>query len=103
MREPVLAKLPKLKFIAVAATGYDVIDLEACRNLRITVSNVRGYAVNAVPEHTIALILALRRGLLRNRQVVLGGRWQRSGRFCFPAQPIHDLAGARIGVIEQAR
>lgn len=94
-----LGKLPALKFIAVAATGYDVIDLDACREYGITVSNVRGYAVHTVPEHTMALILALRRGLAGYRQDVLNGAWQRAGQFCFFSRPIHDLAGSRIGII----
>lgn len=60
-----LEQLPDLKMISVAATGFDVIDVAACRERGIVVSNVRGYAVNTVPEHTFALILALRRGLGR--------------------------------------
>jgi glycerate dehydrogenase len=94
-----LSQLPELRFISVAATGYDVVDLEACREFGITVSNVRGYAVNAVPEHTFALILALRRAIIGYRQDVIGGEWQRSGQFCFFNHPIHDLAGSRLGII----
>src|ERR687884_290748 len=45
-----LAQLPELKLIAVAATGVDNIDLDACRRRRITVTNVRGYAVPTLPE-----------------------------------------------------
>ena len=62
-----------LKMIAVAATGYDVIDVPACRERGVVVSNVRGYAVNTVPEHTFALILALRRGIVGYRQDVIDG------------------------------
>lgn len=54
-----LEQLPKLKMISVAATGYDVIDINACTKRNITVSNVRGYAVHTVPEHAFALIFAL--------------------------------------------
>src|SRR5690348_9167383 len=50
-----LAKLPKLKMIAIAATGYDVVDVAACRERSIIVSNVRGYAINTVAEHAFAL------------------------------------------------
>lgn len=99
LRRAALEKLGDLKFITVAATGYDVIDLEACRDLGITVSNVRGYAVNSVPEHTMALILALKRALPGYRQDVLDGEWQRSGQFCFFNHPVSDLAGARLGII----
>lgn len=99
VRRETLESLPDLKFIAVAATGYDVIDLEACRERGIVVSNVRGYAVNTVPEHTMALILALRRALPGYRQDVLDGVWQRSGQFCFFSHPIYDLAGSKLGII----
>jgi glycerate dehydrogenase len=94
-----LAKLPGLLMIAVAATGYDVIDHEACRGRGIVVSNVRGYAVNTVPEHTFALILALRRSIVGYRQAVIDGGWQKSGQFCFFAHPIGELAGATLGIM----
>jgi glycerate dehydrogenase len=85
--------------IAVAATGVDVIDLEACRERGIVVSNVRGYAANTVPEHTFALILSLMRNLSLYREEVLDRRWQREEQFCFFNRPIRDLAGATLGVI----
>ena len=62
-----IAGAAKLRFIAVAATGYDIIDIEACRARGVVVSNIRGYAVNTVPEHVFALIFALRRSLLAYR------------------------------------
>ena len=64
--------LPDLKMICIPATGYDRFDIEACRERGIVVSNVRGYAVNTVPEHAFALILALRRGIVGFRQAVMG-------------------------------
>ena len=57
------AQLPALKMIAVAATGYDVIDVPYCREHGIAVANIRNYAVHTVPEHAFALILALRRNV----------------------------------------
>lgn len=99
LRRDALEQLPDLKCISVAATGHDVIDTEACRDLGITVSNVRGYAVNTVPEHTFALILALRRSIVGYREDVLAGKWQEAGQFCFFTHPIRDLAGARLGII----
>jgi glycerate dehydrogenase len=90
---------PKLRLIAVAATGYDVIDLAACKARGITVSNIRNYAVNTVPEHTFALIFALRRSLIAYRQSVVDGRWQQSGMFCYFDFPIADLAGSTLGII----
>lgn len=93
-----LAALPNLRMIAVAATGYDIIDVKACEKRGIIVSNVRGYAVNAVPEHTLALMLALSRSLIPYRQDVINGAWQRAGQFTFFAHPIRDLAGQTLGI-----
>lgn len=94
-----LERLPALRLIAVAATGTDCVDKAACAARGVVVGNIRGYAVNTVPEHTFALILALRRNLVAYRQAVIAGRWQASGRFCFFDHPIHDLAGARLGIV----
>jgi glycerate dehydrogenase len=88
-----------VKLIAVAATGTDIIDIEACRKRGIVVSNIRNYAINTVPEHTFALILTLRRSILSYRDSVLKGRWQEAGQFCFFDHPIRDLAGSTLGVI----
>ncbi|SKA37426.1 D-2-hydroxyacid dehydrogenase [Consotaella salsifontis] len=94
-----IAAARRLKLIAVAATGYDPVDVRACEAAGITVSNVRNYARNTVPEHTFALILALRRSLVSYRQSVLDGRWEKAGQFCYFDHPIADLAGATLGVI----
>jgi glycerate dehydrogenase len=97
--EAALAQLPALKLIAVAATGTDCVDKAACAARGVAVVNIRGYAINTVPEHTFALILALRRNLVAYRESVLAGRWQESGQFCFFDHPIRDLGGARLGII----
>jgi glycerate dehydrogenase len=99
IREKDIAQLPDLKLIAIAATGYDVIDVAACKQRGIVVSNIRGYAVNTVPEHTFALILALRRSIIGYRQDVIDGEWQKAGQFCIFTQPIKDLAGSTLGII----
>ncbi len=94
-----LEQLPDLRLIAVAATGTDCIDKAYCQQRGIAVSNIRGYALNTVPEHTFALMLALRRNIVAYRDDVLAGEWQRSGQFCFFNHAIHDLGGARLGII----
>jgi glycerate dehydrogenase len=99
LRADTLQRLPKLRLIAVAATGYDVIDLAHCRAHGIAVANIRNYAVHTVPEHTFALITALRRNLLAYRQDVERGRWQQVDQFCFFDHPIRDLHGATLGII----
>lgn len=99
LRADALAQLPELELIAVSATGYDQIDLTACRAQGIVVSNIRHYATHAVPEHVFALVLALRRNLLAYRADVERGRWQDSPQFCFVDHPILDLHGATLGII----
>jgi glycerate dehydrogenase len=94
-----IERASNLKLIAVAATGTNVIDLAAAREQGVTVSNIRDYATHTVPEHTFALILALRRNLHSYRQSVVDGRWQQAGQFCYFDYPIADLAGTTLGVI----
>jgi glycerate dehydrogenase len=95
--EPQLGRAPDVKLIAIAATGSDCVDLD--RRRRITVCNVRGYAMNSVPEHVLMLILALRRNLLLYRQDVQAGKWQQSKQFCLLSHPLHDIKGSTIGII----
>ena len=99
MREGVLSKLPKLKLIAVAATGTDVVDKAYCKKNGITVVNIRNYAFNTVPEHVLALMFTLRRNLLAYVEDVRNGRWGKVDQFCFFDHPIRDVAGSTLGVI----
>jgi glycerate dehydrogenase len=99
VRGPALAGAGRLRLIAVAATGTDIVDLGACEERGIVVSNIRNYAIHTVPEHTFALILALRRNILAYRDAVARGRWQTSSQFCFFDYPIGDLAGSTLGII----
>jgi glycerate dehydrogenase len=94
-----LARLPRLRLIAAAATGTDNIDLDYCRAHGIVVCNIRGYAANTVPEHVMMLMLALRRQLLAYRADVQAGRWQQAEMFCFFDHPIRDLHGSTIGLV----
>jgi glycerate dehydrogenase len=99
MRADTLRRLPQLKMIAVAATGYDVVDIPYCKEHGIAVANIRNYAVHTVPEHAFAMILALRRNLLAYRQDVENGAWNKSDQFCFFNHDIGDLYGATLGII----
>lgn len=95
----ILNQVPKLRFIAVAATGTDVIDLKACSEKKILVSNIRNYAINTVPEHTFALMLGLRRSIFAYSESVKNGRWQESNQFCYFDYPIKNLANSTLGII----
>jgi len=89
----ILDALPELKIIATRSTGFDHIDVEACRNRGIAVSNVPSYGENTVAEHSIALLLMLSRKV---HQSVLQ---MRSGRVDLAELTGFDLQGKTIGVI----
>jgi glycerate dehydrogenase len=99
LRHEAIEQLPELKMVAVAATGTDNVDLAACRERGIVVSNIRDYSLVSVPEHCFALMLALRRNLRAYVADVEAGRWQESTRFCLLDHPITDLAGSRLGIV----
>jgi len=92
-----LAMHPKLRLVATRSSGYDHIDLVACRERVIIVSSVRSYGENTVAEHTFALILSLTRRL---REVATA---KRIGRFSFEELRGFDLNGKTLGVIGTGR
>jgi len=95
----VLARLPDLRLVAIAATGYDCVDVGYCRANGIVVSNIRQYAIHTVPEHVFALLLALRRNLIGYRALVAAGGWQRARQFCAFDGEIRDLHGSVLGIV----
>ncbi|HUX89204.1 MAG TPA: D-2-hydroxyacid dehydrogenase [Gallionellaceae bacterium] len=95
----ILQHLPKLKMVAVAATGTDNVDIAYCREHGIVVSNIRNYSVHTVPEHVFMLMLALRRNLLAFREDLQNGAWQKSAQFCLFTHPVRDLHGSTLGII----
>lgn len=99
LRAQALDSLPELRMVAIAATGSDNVDLAACRERGIVVSNIRDYSHVSVPEHCFTLILALRRNLRAYVADVEAGRWEHSSRFCLLDHPIGDLAGSRLGIV----
>jgi glycerate dehydrogenase len=94
-----LEACPKLRLVAVAATGVNNVDLEACRERGVAVCNIRGYARHSVPEHVFMLLLALRRNLLAWRRTLGQGAWQKAGGFCLFDHEMHDLFGSTLGII----
>jgi glycerate dehydrogenase len=99
LRADVLKRLPRLKLIAVVATGTDNIDLKFCRARGIEVRNVRGYARETVPEHVMMMALALSRNLLGYREDVRAGLWHRSDQFCLQTHWVRDLYGSTLGIV----
>ncbi|MDL4915429.1 MAG: D-2-hydroxyacid dehydrogenase [Enterobacterales bacterium endosymbiont of Blomia tropicalis] len=98
LRAATLAQLPDLRYICVAATGFDCTDLDACRERGIVVSNVPGYSTRSVSEGVIAFIFALRRQLtdyVNSTRAV----WPDSPHFCVHRQPVLDIANATLGIV----
>ena len=96
----ILAKLPRLKFVCVAATGYDCVDLQACREHGITVSNVPGYSKQSVAEGVIGFIFSLRRAL-PYYQTTARRAWPDSPHFCVHGAPLLNIRGATLGIFGQ--
>ena len=99
MTHEILAQLPDLRLIQVAATGINNIDAEACKTHGVQLYNVAGYSTTTVPEHTFAMMLAAMRGLLPYHQAVVDGSWRQDGRFCLNELPILDLRGKTLGIV----
>jgi len=95
----VLAQAPQLRLICVAATGTNNVDLVAATARNIQVCNVRDYALDAVPQHAMALLLALNNQIVLQQQAVYRGDWSRSPVFCLHQQPIQSLAGKTFTVV----
>lgn len=98
LRAETLRQLPDLRYICVAATGYDCIDLAACRERGIVVSNVPGYSTRSVSEGVIAALFALRRHLV-DYATSTRNTWPASAHFCVHRQPIQDIFGATLGIV----
>ncbi|RXF73357.1 D-2-hydroxyacid dehydrogenase [Hansschlegelia zhihuaiae] len=99
MSADVLKQLPKLKLIAVAATGTDIVDKPTAKAQGITISNIRNYAFNTVPEHVVGLMFALRRAIVPYANSVKRGDWAKSSQFCYFDYPIYDIAGSTLGIV----
>jgi glycerate dehydrogenase len=93
-----LAKLPRLKFISVLATGYNVVDVKAARAHGVAVSNVPIYGTDAVAEYVFALLLNFYRQPQFHSDLVKQGEWTKS-EWCFWRTPLTELAGRTIGIV----
>lgn len=94
-----LAKADKLKLICVAATGTNNVDLDAARELGVTVTNVRAYGTASVVQHVFALMLSLQRRIPAYQQAIRQGRWQQSEFFCLLDFPIEELTDKVLGIV----
>ena len=94
-----IEKLPKLKFIAVLATGYNIIDCEAAKEHGIVVSNIPAYSTDGVAQLVFALLLELTNQVGLHSKSVNDGEWSRSPYFCYWKTPLVELHGKVFGII----
>ena len=95
----VLDAMPRLKYIGVLATGYNIVDVQAARARGIPVTNVPTYGTDSVAEHTFALILEHCRNVGLHSRLVREGEWTRCPDFCFWRTPLIELSGKTLGLI----
>lgn len=99
LNREIIAALPKLKYIGVTATGYNVVDVAAAKERGIVVTNVPGYSSPAVAQLVFALLLELTNHVGHHAQTVRDGRWVACPDFCYWDHPIIELSGRTLGII----
>lgn len=101
--QAVLDACPEIRLICVLATGYNVIDCEACAQRNIPVTNVPCYSTAAVAQFTFALMLEICHQIGHHDRLVHDGAWCKSPKFCFWDTPQMELAGKTLGIIGYGR
>lgn len=94
---------PKLKFISVLATGYNIVDVEAARERSIPVTNIPTYGTDAVAQFAIAMLLEICHHVAHHSDAVRQGRWSACPDWCFWDYPLIELAGKTMGIIGYGR
>lgn len=95
----VMSALPKLKYIGVFATGYNVVDVKAAARRGIVVTNIPAYSTNSVVQMAFAHILNIVNRVDAYATEIRGGKWTRHPDFCYWNEPLHELAGMTIGIV----
>ena len=95
----ILDRCPKLKYIGVLATGYNVVDVKAAARCGIPVCNIPTYGTAAVAQYVFALLLELCHHTAHHSEAVHSGRWENNADWCFWDYPLTELAGRTMGII----
>lgn len=98
-----LKKMPNLKFIGVLATGFNIVDVDAAKELGIVVTNIPTYGTDAVSQMAIALLLEICHHVGEHSQSVKNGEWSNNIDWCYWNYPLIELAGKTIGIIGYGR
>jgi glycerate dehydrogenase len=95
----IIRRLPRLRYIGVLATGYNVVDIDAARERNVPVTNVPNYAGTSVPQMVFAHLLNFAAHVADHGRGVAAGRWAQSKDFCYWDFPLVELAGLTMGII----
>ena len=95
----VMEQLPRLKFIGVLATGYNIIDVACARERGVVVSNVPAYSTESVAQMVFSHLLTVTNRTEHYAQQNREGRWTRSADFCYWDSPVMELAGKTMGIV----
>jgi glycerate dehydrogenase len=95
----VLAQLPRLRYVGVLATGYNVVDTAAARERGVPVTNVPAYSTASVAQLVFAHLLHLANNVAGHDAAVHRGRWSTNPDFCFWLTPQVELAGLTLGIV----
>ncbi len=93
-----ISQLPKLKYIGVTATGYNIVDIEAAKSRGISVTNVRGYSSASVAQLVFSLILGFTNQVARHAQNI-ENTWTACPDFCFYHSPLVELEDKTLGIV----
>lgn len=99
MNRETISKLPKLRMIALLATGYNIIDCEAADEYGVAVVNIPSYSASAVAQQTFAFILEYANRIALHSDSVLSGEWASYPDFCYMLAPLRELLGKTIGIV----
>lgn len=99
LTRPIFQQLPRLNYVGVLATGVDNVDLRAASDHGVTVTNVSGYSITSVAQHTFAMILELANLISAHNQAVHHGVWSACEDFSFTVGPVQELAGKVLGIV----
>lgn len=94
-----LRNMPKLKYVGVLATGYNVVDIAVARDLGIVVTNIPAYSTESVAQMVFAHILSITHSVGSYAQEAHAGVWSRQADFSYTNSPLMELYGKRIGIV----
>lgn len=97
--DEIMGHLPKLRYIGVLATGYNIIDTEAARRRGITVTNIPAYSTDSVAQATFAHILNITNRVAHYASETREGKWCQSPDFCYWNTPLVELSGKTMGIV----